>query len=355
MRFSNLAATTRTVDANYGAGFNGLSGVALGYAANGNTVNYGWRSGASGDYESVLNAGNVGIGTTSPTTFKLQVKGDVGPDANNTYVLGSASLAWGCLYYNASVLGTCPSDQRLKDNIADLSFGTDPLAQIAGLRLRTFSYKSAPGSTYSGLVAQEVETVAPELVVTDASTTMKSVKYGDIQWLMLAALQKLIAKVTELADTVASFADHFTTKELTFTRATGDELHVNKLCVGSVCVTEAQFMQVFGVNSASQSVAASAMTQLSSSTPPVITIAGNNTARINIGDTYQDLGATAKDSEGHDLGLKTFLNGALVSDIVLDTSTTATDTIDYVATDQNGLTSTSTRTVFIEAIAPSTP
>ena len=124
------------------------------------------------------------------------------------------------------MLGTCPSDQRLKDNIADLSFGTDPLAQIAGLRLRTFSYRSAPGSTYSGLVAQEVETVAPELVVTDASTTMKSVKYGDIQWLMLAALQKLIAKVTGLADTVASFADHFTTKELTFTRATGDELRV---------------------------------------------------------------------------------------------------------------------------------
>ena len=37
-----------------------------------------------------------------------------------------------------------------------------------------------------------------------------------------------------------------------------------------------------------------------------------------------------------------------MSDIVLDTSTTTTDTIDYVATDQNGLTSTSTRTVIIE-------
>ena len=36
----------------------------------------------------------------------------------------------------------------------------------------------------------------------------------------------------------------------------------------------------------------------------------------------------------------------------LDTSQAATDTIDYVATDQNGLTSTSTRTVIIEA-APS--
>ena len=62
-------------------------------------------------------------------------------------------------------------------------------------------------------------------------------------------------------------------------------------------------------------------------------IAGANPAHINVGDTYSDLGATAKDSAGHDLGVKTFLNGALVSDIVLDTSTTTTDTIDYAATD----------------------
>jgi Chaperone of endosialidase len=182
--------------------------------------------------------GNVGIGTTSPGTFKLQVKGDIGPDANNTYVLGSASLAWGCLYYNASVLGTCPSDQRLKDNVADLSFGSDPLSQVAGLRLGTFSYKSAPGSTYSGLVAQEVETVAPELVVTDASTTMKAVKYGDIQWLLIAAVQQLITKVNELADAVAAFADHFTTKELTFTRATGDEIDVKRTITDTLCVRD---------------------------------------------------------------------------------------------------------------------
>jgi hypothetical protein len=32
------------------------------------------------------------------------------------------------------------------------------------------------------------------------------------------------------------------------------------------------------------------------------------------------------------LGIKTFLNGKLVSSIVLDTSSVATDTIDYVAT-----------------------
>ena len=76
---------------------------------------------------------------------------------------------------------------------------------------------------------------------------------------------------------------------------------------------------------------------------------GNNPAHINIGDTYQDLGATAKDSAGHELGVITFLNGALVSNIVLDTTAAATDTIDYVATDTWGQTATATRTVIIEA------
>ena len=41
-------------------------------------------------------------------------------------------------------------------------------------------------------------------------------------------------------------------------------------------------------------------------------------------------------------------HGALVSNIVLDTSAAATDTIDYVASDSQGITSTSTRTVIVE-------
>jgi hypothetical protein len=51
------------------------------------------------------------------------------------------------------------------------------------------------------------------------------------------------------------------------------------------------------------------------------------------------------------LGIKTFLNGQLVSNIVIDTSAAATDTIDYVASDPSGLTSTSTRTIIVESAA----
>jgi hypothetical protein len=49
------------------------------------------------------------------------------------------------------------------------------------------------------------------------------------------------------------------------------------------------------------------------------------------------------------LGIQTFLNGTPINPVQIDTTQAATDTIQYVATDQSGLTSTSTRTVIIEA------
>ena len=137
-----------------------------------------------------------------------------------------------------------------------------------------------------------------------------------------------------------------------------DRVETSELCVGATCVSSLQFQAM--VAAAGQSHAAANTNHgeepppMSSSpadatnTPPVIRINGNNPAHINIGDTYADLGATAKDSEGHDLGLKTFLNSALVSDIVIDTSTTSTATVDYVATDTWGNTATATRSVIIE-------
>jgi Domain of unknown function (DUF5011) len=92
------------------------------------------------------------------------------------------------------------------------------------------------------------------------------------------------------------------------------------------------------------------------STPPTIQINGDNPAIIHVGDTYADLGATITGPQADlNLGIKTFLNGTLVSNIVVDTSQVATDTIDYIATDSAGLTSTSTRIVIIESAPPLDP
>lgn len=46
----------------------------------------------------LLLTSNVGIGTTDPSSFKLEVAGHVGPNANNTYNLGSSSNKWANIY-----------------------------------------------------------------------------------------------------------------------------------------------------------------------------------------------------------------------------------------------------------------
>jgi hypothetical protein len=43
------------------------------------------------------------------------------------------------------------------------------------------------------------------------------------------------------------------------------------------------------------------------------------------------------------LGITTYVNGTPMNPVQIDASTAATDAIAYVATDQNGLTSTSTQ------------
>ena len=64
--------------------------------------------------------------------------------------------------------------------------------------------------------------------------------------MLIAAIKDLTEEVRGLADAVTNFAESFTTKELRFDRAYGHELTVDWLCVGQVCVSESQFMAVFG-------------------------------------------------------------------------------------------------------------
>ncbi|MHB8831328.1 MAG: tail fiber domain-containing protein [Patescibacteria group bacterium] len=55
-------------------------------------------------------AGRVGIGTSNPSNFKLQIAGNVGPDANLTYDLGSSANRWKDLYVSSTHIGTSTWD-----------------------------------------------------------------------------------------------------------------------------------------------------------------------------------------------------------------------------------------------------
>jgi len=128
-----------------------------------------------------IKSGNVGIGTTTPA-YKLDVVGNIRTS--------------GCLVYNGGTLGTCSSDIRLKDNINNLIFD-NPLQKLIKLQPKKFVFKTDPDKQMYGLIAQEVEEFAPELVQTDKDG-YKQIKYGDIQWLMIETIKELNSEVIKL-------------------------------------------------------------------------------------------------------------------------------------------------------------
>jgi lysophospholipase L1-like esterase len=312
----------------------------------------------------VSSAGNVGIGTANPYS-RLQV---TGPDTASTSafaVVNSASTTEFSVLDNgnATLSGNLiqNSDERLKTNISDLD-GSSSLAEINALNPVTFNWIDPDKSSVPqfGFIAQQVQSVFPNLISTTSPTALTpdgtlSLNYIDLISPIVAAIQELDKEITSLASTVASFAQSITSAIGNF----GQVNAANELCVGSTCVTPAQFQAMVAATYQGGSAPTPPSTSPSSATgtPPMIQINGDNPATIQVGATYTDLGATITGPQADlNLGIQTYLNGVLESPIELDTSADATDTIDYVVTDSQGFTSTSTRTVIVEpAAAMSTP
>jgi hypothetical protein len=209
-----------------------------------------------------------------------------------------------------------------------------------------------------------VQAIFPELVSTTSATALTpggtlGLNYIGLISPIVSAIQALSGKVQNLVAEVQGFAQSFTSETITAT----NELCVNKSDGLPDCITGDQLAALLAgqpPQSSSPSPASSSPNSDSATStpdiPPTVTINGDNPAIPNVGGSYADLGATVSDTGPgpageSNLGYQTFLNGTLVSNIVIDTSQIATDPIDYVATDTDALTATSTRTVLIEATA----
>jgi hypothetical protein len=135
------------------------------------------------------NAGNVGIGTTAPAT-PLQVFGDIRMGTSGTN---------GCVqnFSGTGILGNCSSDARLKSNVLPFAPVLDKVVQLQPVhfewdREQYPEYHFGPGRS-SGLIAQDVEKVFPELVGIDAHG-YKTVNYTELNYLNLAAIRELKAQ-----------------------------------------------------------------------------------------------------------------------------------------------------------------
>ena len=118
------------------------------------------------------NTGNVGIGVgASAPNFKLDVRGTIG---NNT-----------TLYH---------SDRRWKKNISNITSALDKVTELKGVnfdwKVDEFPEMEFTKGTNIGFIAQEVEGVLPELVVT-GKDGFKSVKYANIVPILVEAFKEL--------------------------------------------------------------------------------------------------------------------------------------------------------------------
>jgi len=129
-----------------------------------------------------INGGNVGIGTNSPQ-YKLDVSGTI-RGKNLT-----------------------PSDQRYKQNIHPLD---NAITKRQGLRGVSFEWKKSQdqeAGTQIGLIAQDVESVLPELVSTDGDG-YKSIAYGQLSAVLIEAVKEQQQIIEQKSATIAELQEN---------------------------------------------------------------------------------------------------------------------------------------------------
>ena len=168
------------------------AGALWGNTTGGNNIAIGLNAGVSlttGDNNILIGhaggAGNIGttrIGTagTTTSTFIAGIRG-----------VTTATAAIPVLIGTDGQLGTISSSQRVKDDITDMGEASSTLMK---LRPVTFHYKTDQNpkgrSLQYGLIAEEVEKVAPSLVARNAKGEIETVFYQHLTPMLLNEYQK---------------------------------------------------------------------------------------------------------------------------------------------------------------------
>ena len=154
-------------------------------------------SGTTFSLETDLRDGITAIGRDSNDYI------DIGTTSVVTYLDGAARMS----ISNAGALITTGditafgsvSDIRLKENIEPITNALDKVSQIGGY---TFNYKKNPDVRMTGVIAQEVEKVLPEVIYTTTDINSDeenlAVRYENMIGLLVEAIKELKTEVEEL-------------------------------------------------------------------------------------------------------------------------------------------------------------
>jgi hypothetical protein len=117
---------------------------------------------------------------------------DTTNNAYRFYISGGGTIS----ATSTSITGL--SDERLKENIVDLETG---LSEVMALQPRRFDWKNGDAQNVAGFIAQEVESVLPELVGDykhEELDDCKSLKMGDMIPTLVKAIQEQQTQIETL-------------------------------------------------------------------------------------------------------------------------------------------------------------
>jgi hypothetical protein len=144
--------------------------------------------GASGDNNVI----HIGIQGTQDSTLIAGIYGETAAGGSAVYITSSGTL------------GTMPSSARFKRDIHDMD---NDSSAILALRPVSFKYKSEidpAGIPQYGLVAEEVDKVAPALVIHDTDGKAYSVRYEAVNAMLLNEFRKEHQVIGNQNKTIAS-------------------------------------------------------------------------------------------------------------------------------------------------------
>lgn len=198
-------SSTGSVPQRGGAGVSGLGGNAL---TSGNTAGQG-----------IYAAGGQGSVAGSFGGFGIEAFGGTNGDgslARAGEFHGDVEIT-GCLSVSGSLSGTCQSDVRLKKNIQPFPAMLNKLVQLQPVsyywRADEFPQYRFSSSRTSGLIAQDVEKIFPEMVSVDKGG-FKRVNYSVLPYLMLQAMRELKAQNDTLQERLKAEEERYQASEV---------------------------------------------------------------------------------------------------------------------------------------------
>lgn len=140
---------------------------------------------------------NVIFFTTTAGTYTERMRiNNTGliPGADNTYSLGKSGTRWSALWAANGVIQT--SDKRLKTNIHNLNYG---LREVMAMQPVSYDWKDQSNPVRKiGLLAQDIRSIIPEVVVGDESKENLGMNYAELIPVLINAVKEQQAEIEVL-------------------------------------------------------------------------------------------------------------------------------------------------------------